>query len=67
MNFDLNSHPVNAPCMAQLIMPIFGLRNRSWGRPSRLTRGMPFACRGFKTVCNDFFVFALALIAEIPT
>ena len=53
----INSHPVNAPYMAQLIMAIFGLRNRSWGRPSGLTRGMSFACRGFETVYNEFFCF----------
>ena len=63
----LNSHPVNAPYMAQVIMPVFGLRNRSWGRPSGLTRGMSFACRAFETVCIFCFVFALASIAEIPT
>ena len=53
--------------MAQLIMLIFGLRNRSWGWPRGLTRRIPRACGEFETVCNDFFVFALASIAEIPT
>ena len=27
----LNSHPVNAPYMAQLVMLTFELRNRNWG------------------------------------
>ena len=63
----LNSHPVNVPYMAQLVMVIFGLRNCSWGRPSGLTLGMPWACRGFETACNGYFVFPLASIAEIPT
>ena len=66
-DFSFNSHPVNAPYMAQLIMPIFGHRDRSWGRPSGLTRGMPFVCRRFESSCNDFSFFALASIAEIPT
>ena len=59
-----NSHPVNAPYMAQLIMTIFGLRNRSWGRPSGLTRGMPCACRGFESIATTF-LFSRLLRSQI--
>ena len=36
-------------------------------RPSGLTREMPCVCRGFETGCDDFIVFALASIEQIPT
>ena len=63
----INSLPVNAPYMAQLVNTTFELRNRNWGWHDGLTCGLSRACRGFKTGCNDFFVFALPSIAEIPT
>ena len=45
----------------------FELRNHRWGWASGTVRVLSLARRGFETDCNDFFVFALALIAQIPT
>ena len=63
----INSHPVNAPYMAQLVMLIFFEVRNSWGWSSGIVSVPPLARRRFETACNDFFLFALASIAEIPT
>ena len=53
----LNSHPVFAPHMAQLVMLTFELCNRHWGWPSGTVCVLSPACRGFKTDCNGLFYF----------
>ena len=63
----INSHPVNAPYMAQVCNAYFFRLRNGWGWSSGIASVPPLARRRFETVCNDFFIFALALIAEIPT
>ena len=62
----LNSHPAKAPHMAPLVMHYNLFRNRSWGWSSGIVCVPSLARRGFETACNDFFIFALVSIAEIP-
>ena len=61
-----NSHPVKAPHMAPLVMHYELSFDRSWGWSSGIVGVPSVARRGFETACNDFFIFALASIAEIP-
>ena len=63
----VNSHPVMAPYMAPLVMHYELSLNSQWGWPSGRSCVLSLVCRGFETACNDFFIFALASIAEIPT
>ena len=63
----VNSHPVFAPHMAQLVMHYELSSNSHWGWPSEKSCVPMLARRGFETGCNDFFIFALVSIAEIPT
>ena len=63
----LNSHPVFAPYMAQLVMLYELSSNIHWGWPSGNSYVPTLVRQGFETGCNDFFIFALATIAEIPT
>ena len=67
ISLSLNSHPVAAPHMAPLVMHYELFFTRSWSWSSGIFSVPSLARRGFETVCNDFFIFALALIAEIPT
>ena len=55
-----NSYPVNAPHMMQVSNDQFQLRNHHWGWPSGTVHVLLLACRGFKTECNGFYMFALA-------
>ena len=62
-----NWHPGMAPYMAPLVMHDELSFNRSWGWFSGIV-GVPLvARREFESACNDFFIFALVSIAEIPT
>ena len=51
--------------MAPLVMAYKLSLNSHWA--SGKSCGPTLARRGFETGCNDFFIFALALIAQIPT
>ena len=62
----INSHPAKAPHMAPLVLHYKLSLNSHWGWPSRIVCVSTLARQGFKTGCNDFFIFALALIVEIP-
>ena len=61
------SHPVKAPHMAPLVMHYELYLISHWGWHSGIVCVPTLAHRGFETDCNDFFMFALASIAEIPT
>ena len=63
----LNSHPIAAPHMSPLVMHYELSFIRSWGWSSGIVGVPSEARRGFESACNDFFIFALASIAEIPT
>ena len=53
--------------MAPLVMHYELSPNSHWGWPSGIVCVPTLARRGFETGCNDFFIFALASIAQIPT
>ena len=53
----LNSHPVFAPPMAQLVMLTFELCNRHWGWPNGAVRVLSLARRGFEPDGNVLFCF----------
>ena len=61
----VNSHPAKAPYMAQLVMHYELSSTSHWGWPSGIVCVLTLARRGFETGCNNFFIFALASIAEI--
>ena len=63
----VNSHPAKAPHMVPLVMHYELSSSTHWGWPSGIASVPTSARRGFETVCNDFFIFALDSIAEIPT
>ena len=63
----LNSHPAEAPYMAPLVMHYELSQNSHWGWSSGKVCVLTVARQGFEIDCNDFFIFALASIAEIPT
>ena len=64
----INSHPVMVLYMAPLVMHYELSFNRSWGWSSGIVGVPSVARREFElTCCNDFFIFVLASIAEIPT
>ena len=61
-----NSHPVMTPYMTPFSNALFKVCNFSWGWPSGIDRILSLVRNGFETACNIFFVFALALITQIP-
>ena len=53
--------------MAPLVMHYELSSDSHWGWPSGIVCVPTLARRGFETGCNDFYIFALASVAEIPT
>ena len=63
----INSHPVMVLYMAPLVMHYELSFNRSWGWSSGIVAVPSMARHEFESACNDFSIFALVSIAEIPT